>query len=155
MNEHIVTDDARPDRQWAALIEHAEGADRLGMNPPPRGWTDVTNQDVSDLIDRLNDGALGKYGWNEYGQVVFIPAPTRTIVASRLEPVWERCTYYIEVPADMALPLMDEEDPRSGVDVDALLDLVTLSVRVDACVFDSMAGADPSDWRIIDMGEPQ
>ena len=146
MNEHIVTDDARPDRQWAALIEHAEGADRLDVNPPPRGWTDVTSQDVSDLIDRLNGRAAGKYGWNEYGQVVFVPAPTRTIVASRLEPVWERCTYYIEVPADMALPLIDEDDPDS-IDVDALIE-AAVALRVDTVSFDSMAGADPTDWRI-------
>lgn len=74
------------------------------------------------------------------------PTPTRTIVATRLEPVWERCNYYIEVPADMALPLIDEDDPDS-IDVDALIE-AAVAVRVDAFVFDVMSGAEPTDWKL-------
>ena len=74
----------------------------------------------------------------------------RTIVARRLEPVWESCTYYIEVPADMELPLLDPDDPDSDIDVDELL-YASTAVRADTSVFDTMAGAEPTDWKIIDL----
>lgn len=81
-----LTGDARPDYQWMALIDHSQGTGRLATNFPPRGWADVTSQDVHERVI----ATIGEFYRDTYGDRITIHHADAYEMTSR----WPKGTWW-------------------------------------------------------------